>query len=130
MVTPFSWLALPAHAPSCEAAIKEDSDHSVGSLFALEVDNHPTCIASLAAVQSTVCPARVCCNPKLLVWRWCESLCFQVLSWALESPSYLAATAYTEVVWRSMPLLSLRLDVRQRQALCEVMLSDPHNFNP
>ena len=47
----------------------------------------------------------------------------EVLAWALEHPSPLAAHAYVAIVWRCMPLLAPRLDLSQRQAFCEVLLS-------
>lgn len=45
----------------------------------------------------------------------------EVLAWALEAPSHLAARAYADVAWRCMPVLAPRLDVAQRQAFCEVV---------
>ena len=47
----------------------------------------------------------------------------EVLAWALEHPSPLAAHAYVAIVWRCMPLLAPRLDLSQRQAFCEVLHS-------
>jgi hypothetical protein len=44
----------------------------------------------------------------------------EVLAWALEQPSHLAAHAYVDIIWRCMPLLAPRLDLSQRQAFCEV----------
>jgi phospholipid N-methyltransferase len=44
----------------------------------------------------------------------------EVMAWALDSPTQLAALAYVDIIWSCMPLLSPRLDIGQRHAVCEV----------